>query len=105
MMEILLIVVTLFAVVSCISAYHNGVTDGYGYSREPGCPGYNKAGKYLRKYMAHRWPELGEWYPRCIHGRDCATESCAECAALSLGGRKDGDPLPTEAELQKILDS
>jgi hypothetical protein len=40
------------------AAYRNGVTDGYGYSREPYCPGYEVAGEYLRKHMAHRWPEL-----------------------------------------------
>lgn len=40
------------------SAYNNGVTDGYGYSREPKNPGYARAGKYLRKSMSHRWPEL-----------------------------------------------
>jgi hypothetical protein len=40
------------------AAYHNGVTDGYGYSKEPFCPGYAAAGRYLRKYMAHRWHEL-----------------------------------------------
>lgn len=63
---------TTFEVVACVvllilfpvvaygvnAAYHNGVTDGYGYSREPSCPGYARAGAYLRKYMAHRWREL-----------------------------------------------
>ena len=39
-------------------AYRNGVIDGYGYSREPNCPGYAFAGEYLRKTMAHRWMEL-----------------------------------------------
>jgi hypothetical protein len=42
------------------AAYRNGVTDGYGYSKEPNCPGYRHAGEYLRKYMAHRWYELKE---------------------------------------------
>jgi hypothetical protein len=48
-------------VLGCLAlhaAYRNGVTDGYGYSREPNCPGYAKAGEYLRNHMAHRWPEL-----------------------------------------------
>jgi hypothetical protein len=48
--------VLLCAVLSV--AYRNGVTDGYGYSREPNCPGYASAGKYLREHMVHRWPEL-----------------------------------------------
>ena len=40
------------------AAYRNGVTDGYGYAREPSCPGYQRAGRHLHKYMAHRWHEL-----------------------------------------------
>ena len=40
------------------AAYRNGVTDGYGYSREPLNPGYAAAGKYLRESMVHRWPDL-----------------------------------------------
>jgi hypothetical protein len=38
------------------AAYRNGVTDGYGYSREPRNPGYAKAGRYLQASMSHRWP-------------------------------------------------
>lgn len=46
------------------AAYHNGVTDGYGYAREGReHPGYAAAGEYLRKYMAHRWPELENAVP------------------------------------------
>ena len=51
----------LFVFISLIghaAAYRNGCTDGYGYSKEPTCPGYKKAGEYLQKYMSHRWPEL-----------------------------------------------
>jgi hypothetical protein len=58
MMEVLLVIITIMAVVATVSAYHNGCTDGYGYAREPEHPGYQRAGKYLRKFMAHRWPEL-----------------------------------------------
>ena len=46
------------SLVSLGAAYRNGVTDGYGYAREPSCAGYSRAGEYLRKYMAHRWHEL-----------------------------------------------
>lgn len=42
------------------AAYRNGVTDGFGYAMEPNCPGYRKAGEYLKKHMAHRWPELND---------------------------------------------
>ena len=42
------------------AAYRNGVTDGYGYSREPLNPGYAAAGRYLRRYERHRWPDLQE---------------------------------------------
>jgi len=49
----------LFVGVVCARAsYHNGVTDGYGYSVDPACPGYWRAGRYLRKYMRHRWPSV-----------------------------------------------
>lgn len=40
------------------AAYFNGVNDGYGYAVDPSCPGYWKAGRYLRKYLKHRWPEV-----------------------------------------------
>lgn len=40
------------------AAYFNGVVDGYGYSKEPNCPGYSEAGRLLREHMAHRWLEL-----------------------------------------------
>jgi hypothetical protein len=49
-----------FVIVAIGSAYHNGCNDGYGYSREPTNPGYQRAGEYLREYCAHRWPELKE---------------------------------------------
>lgn len=58
---VLLFVLILFVVLAVMghgAAYRNGVTDGYGYSREPSCPGYRDAGEYLTKHMAHRWPEL-----------------------------------------------
>jgi len=48
----------LVAVFTQRAAYYNGVTDGYGYSQEPKCPGYAAAGDYLHKVMAHRWPVL-----------------------------------------------
>lgn len=44
----------------CMAAYRNGVNDGYGFAREPECPGYRKAGQILRDRSAHRWPELRE---------------------------------------------
>ena len=40
------------------AAYRNGVADGYGYSKEPLNPGYQKAGKILKETSAHRWHEL-----------------------------------------------
>jgi hypothetical protein len=56
-------ILALYVVLSLMAlgaAYRNGVTDGYGYSREPWHPGYAAAGDYLRKYLAHRWPELSD---------------------------------------------
>jgi len=47
------------AIAAVRAAYFNGVNDGYGYSQEPRNPGYQKAGRWLRRYGAHRWPELG----------------------------------------------
>jgi hypothetical protein len=40
------------------AAYRNGCCDGYGFAREPRNPGYQEAGRYLRRTMYHRWPEL-----------------------------------------------
>lgn len=58
-----LVGVTVLAFLCVGAAYRNGITDGYGYSREPTCPGYAYAGIYLRRFMAHRWPELGAKVP------------------------------------------
>ena len=54
--------------VGCWGAYHayrNGVTDGFGFAWEPSCPGYRKAGLYLRKHMAYRWHQLNN--PDYVH--------------------------------------
>lgn len=53
-----LLVATAFVVMVARAAYRNGVTDGYGFSREPTCPGYRVAGEYLTKHMLHRWPDM-----------------------------------------------
>ena len=53
-----LFMVCLMAHIGVYAAYQNGVTDGYGFAREPRNPGYRRAGEYLRKHMAHRWREL-----------------------------------------------
>lgn len=58
---ILLAFLVMYAVLSfmgSMAAYRNGVVDGYGYSKEPGHPGYEHAGEILRETMHHRWPEL-----------------------------------------------
>ncbi len=55
---IALLVVCWAASIGVNAAYRNGVTDGYGFSRERWNPGYRRAGEYLKQYMAHRWPEL-----------------------------------------------
>jgi len=47
--------------IGCICArasYYNGANDGYGYAVDPACPGYWQAGRYLRRYLRHRWPEV-----------------------------------------------
>ena len=48
----------VFVVYSNVCAYRNGVTDGFGFAWEPKNPGYQKAGRYLRKYMSYRWRQL-----------------------------------------------
>lgn len=63
MAEVQILYIILMLLCGCArigvkAAYQNGVTDGYGYRREPNNPGYAKAGKYLKQTMAHRWPEL-----------------------------------------------
>ena len=45
-----------FGVLCAGAAYRNGVADGYGYSCDPCCPGYTRAGAYVEKYLAHRYP-------------------------------------------------
>lgn len=59
MITICILAFSVFSGLMCaIAAYRNGVTDGYGYSQEPWNPGYAKAGRYLQRYMYHRWPKL-----------------------------------------------
>lgn len=60
----LVVLVVLILIAYCqYCAYYNGVTDGYGYAKEPGHPGYERAGRYLRRWLTHRWPELKEDAP------------------------------------------
>jgi hypothetical protein len=59
-----LLIVTGAASIGVKAAYQNGVTDGYGFAREPRNPGYQKAGQYLREYMAYRWRELEDNHDR-----------------------------------------
>jgi len=54
------LVVVVFVMYAQSCAYHNGVTDGFGFAVDPKNPGYQSAGRYLRKYMSHRWTELNE---------------------------------------------
>lgn len=65
MIETLLIVALIgvigLSVLGIRMAYCNGVTDGFGYSQEPDCPGYKAAGDHLRATMAHRWPCLNDY--------------------------------------------
>lgn len=52
-------VVTMLSIIFGLRcAYFNGVTDGYGYSQEPSCPGYWIAGRMLKTYMYHRWSNV-----------------------------------------------
>ena len=57
-LAVLLVVVVVLSVANSIAAYKNGCVDGYGFSREPNCPGYRNAGQYLKTTMKHRWHEL-----------------------------------------------
>lgn len=51
---------TVTVIVGLRAAYRNGVADGYGFARDPDCPGYAKAGEYLKKAMSHQWSEIGK---------------------------------------------
>jgi len=53
-----IVVLFVLSLLNSRCAYLNGVCDGYGYSKEPSCPGYWAAGEHLKKTMYHRWPEL-----------------------------------------------
>jgi hypothetical protein len=48
------------AIYSCIAhaMYWDGVTAGYGYSRDPDAFTYKEVGEYLRDHCSDRWPEL-----------------------------------------------
>jgi hypothetical protein len=90
-MEWYLIGVLAFSLVLSVwsnrAAYRNGVTDGYGYAREPNCPGYAVAGEYLRKWMSHRWVELGNGIASELVGYESMEQSRKRCLDLaeSLG--------------------
>jgi len=60
---IVLLALCLLAKWGTEAAYKNGVTDGYGYSREPRNPGYREAGKYLYEGMRHRWRDIPDPNP------------------------------------------
>ena len=57
---VLMVLILVVAAVGMNAAYRNGVCDGYGYAKEPRNPGYAFAGRYLKRHMAQRWPELRE---------------------------------------------
>ena len=57
-LTLILMVSIVCGVFASSAAYRNGIFDGYGYSKEPNCPGYKVAGDYLKRYASHRWPEL-----------------------------------------------
>lgn len=44
----------IFSIWGIKSSYHNGVNDGYGFSKEKDNPGYKCAGDYLKNNMSHR---------------------------------------------------
>ena len=52
------IVVGWFLISSLRAAYYYGVDDGYGFSREPNNPGYQKAGAYLKQQWRFGSPTL-----------------------------------------------
>lgn len=63
-MAVVMVFLAVVSLLGCAAAYRNGVTDGYGYAKEPNCPGYANAGAYLRETMKHRWPELDDSRPK-----------------------------------------
>lgn len=57
-MFIMFVVGLLIGIMSIKSAYHAGVVDGYGYSRDSQNSGYAYAGRYLKTHMNCWWSEL-----------------------------------------------
>lgn len=55
---VLVLLLVAVALAGMRAAYRNGVTDGYGFAREPENPGYADAGRYLTERMSHRWSSL-----------------------------------------------
>lgn len=81
----------LVALICVRAAYRNGVTDGYGYAREPKNPGYQAAGAHLRRYMAHRWPELSDVdIDRTGMCQECREDRCSSsCPCWCHGVSED----------------
>lgn len=46
---LLLLLTCWLAKIGVQAAYRNGVTDGWGFSRDSGCPGYAKAGEQIER--------------------------------------------------------
>ena len=49
-MMLLLAAVMLVGIANNLAAYRNGVNDGYMFSKDPECPGYQKARRILEGY-------------------------------------------------------
>ena len=81
------VVVAVFSIMVQRAAYHNGVNDGYGYSREPHNHGYRLAGEYLRNVCVHRWPELDPNRPRPTVAE---LEAILRKKNIKIGVRMDG---------------
>lgn len=79
-----------------------------GQSGQPSCPhcgGLHYGTRYDDcPYLKLTEKVIASWPVECIHGNPITEESsCKQCMNSSLGGRKEGDPLPTVEELEAIL--
>jgi hypothetical protein len=85
---------TLLAYWSARAQYFNGANDGYGYAVDPNCPGHWKAGRYLRKHLKHRWPEV-------MQGAICDPDSGEYLPSRAIGDAVDREIEAMQAQRRR----
>jgi hypothetical protein len=96
------------------NAYNAGAADGYGYGKEPNCPGYARAGRFLREFMSHRWAELnsyGTWEltiynsPHSMTHREYKNEADARIAISTLDDKTSWQLIGPDGRTVDMVDT